>query len=201
MLPISDTERSREAPSVNSPEREYLRRRTAREAALSVFTRRDLSVSRTRTATALAAAAIAWAAFGAHLVSGWWLAAPAIAFVILMAVHERTLRAKLQAERAVDFYDAGLRRLEGRWIGRGVTRDDFAPADHPYAADLDLFGRGSLFDLVCAARTRSGVWASVPTPTSGIKRRSHTRSARAVSACAAPSTCSSARAASPSFRR
>ena len=156
MLPVSETERSREARAVDAPEREYLRRRTEREAALGVFTRRDLAVSRSRTAIALAGVAIGWAAFGAHLLSAWWLAAPVVIFVILMAVHERTLRAKQRAERAVDFYDAGLRRLEGRWIGRGVTRDDFAPADHPYAGDLDLFGRGSLFDLVCAARTSSG---------------------------------------------
>ncbi len=142
--------------SDNSPEGEYLRRRAEREAALAVHTRRDLSVSHARTAVALSAVLLAWMAFGPHLIAAWWLFAPAAVFVVLMAMHERTLQGKARAERAVEFYDAGLRRLENRWVGRGVTRDDFAPADHPYAADLDLFGRGSLFDLVCAARTRAG---------------------------------------------
>ena len=41
-------------------------------------------------------------------------------------------------------------------------------------------------------------WASAPTPTCRIRPSSPTRSARAASACAAPSTCSSARAASRS---
>jgi hypothetical protein len=37
-----------------------------------------------------------------------------------------------------------------------VTGAEFEPADHPYAASLDLFGRGSLFELLCTARTRGG---------------------------------------------
>jgi hypothetical protein len=43
--------------------------------------------------------------------------------------------------------------------------------DHPYAADLDLFGEGSLFELLCSARTRAGEqtlarWLCTP-PASG----------------------------------
>ena len=140
----------------NSPQEEYLRRREDREAALVRHTRRDLSVSHGRTAVALASVLMAWMSFGLHWLSGWWPVAPAAVFVVLMVLHERTLQARQRAERAVAFYDAGLRRLENRWIGRGVMRGDFAPASHPYAADLDIFGRGSLFDLICRARTRSG---------------------------------------------
>ena len=50
----------------------------------------------------------------------------------------------------------------------------------------------------CRGPTSSAAWASAPTPTCPIRRSSRTRSARAASACAAPSTCSSARAASRS---
>ena len=140
----------------SSPEQEYLRRREAREQALAWHARLDMTMSHLRTATAILAILLGWLAFGPHLISGWWLLAPILLFVGLMAAHERILQRKQRAERAVAFYDGGLRRLEHRWVGRGVTRDDFAPSDHPYAADLDLFGRGSLFDLLCVARTGAG---------------------------------------------
>src|SRR5262249_27868967 len=32
----------------------------------------------------------------------------------------------------------------------------FQDENHPYAADIDLFGTGSLFELLCTARTRTG---------------------------------------------
>ena len=50
----------------------------------------------------------------------------------------------------------------------------------------------------CRGRTSTGASASARTPTCRIRRSSPTRSARAASACAAPSTCSSARGGSRS---
>ncbi len=40
--------------------------------------------------------------------------------------------------------------------GTGVAGLDFLNLDHPYAADLDLFGQGSLFERLCTARTKAG---------------------------------------------
>ena len=85
-----------------------------------------------------------------------WLGVSVVLFVALVAIHEPI---KLQAERArraVDFYARGLARVEGRWAGTGVAGLEYLDLDHPYAADLDLFGRGSMFERLCTARTRSG---------------------------------------------
>src|ERR1700693_492005 len=41
-------------------------------------------------------------------------------------------------------------------MGTGETGDRFSDPSHPYARDLDIFGTGSLFELLCAARTRAG---------------------------------------------
>ena len=41
-------------------------------------------------------------------------------------------------------------------MGRAEPGERFRPADHLYADDLDLFGRGSLFELLATARTRAG---------------------------------------------
>ena len=102
------------------------------------------------------ATVIAWGAFGSDVWSGWWLAIPAAGFLGLAVVHDRVLMALDRARRAVEVYQRGLARIEDRWSGIGPTGEAYAPAEHPYAADLDLFGNGSLFQLLSAARLHAG---------------------------------------------
>jgi hypothetical protein len=61
-----------------------------------------------------------------------------------------------RAQRAVRFYERGIERLEGRWQGKGVGGERFDDPAHPYAEDLDLFGKGSLYELLCTVRLRTG---------------------------------------------
>jgi hypothetical protein len=58
--------------------------------------------------------------------------------------------------RIQSYYEARLRRLDGSWKSSGDGGDEFAVAGHPYGADLDLFGAGSLFEYLCSARTGGG---------------------------------------------
>ena len=53
-------------------------------------------------------------------------------------------------------YEQGLARLEDRWAGQGNSGVDLRPDAHIYSGDLDLFGSGSLFELLCVARTQVG---------------------------------------------
>ena len=67
-------------------------------------------------------------------------------------------------------------RIEDRWIGTGATGERFRDSQHPYADDLDVFGPGSLFQLVSGARTPMGeerlaAWLSSPASTSEIRER------------------------------
>jgi len=48
------------------------------------------------------------------------------------------------------------RRIEGKWTGSGDSGERFRNPAHVYAEDLDLFGKGSLFELLSTARTRAG---------------------------------------------
>lgn len=73
-----------------------------------------------------------------------------------MVRHDAALRRQKLARRAVRLYELGLARLEGSWPGQGVGGAEYDSADHPYSASLDVFGRGSLFELLCTARTRGG---------------------------------------------
>jgi hypothetical protein len=99
---------------------------------------------------------IGWLAFANQLLSPWWLAVPVVVFTVLLFVHERVTRAWYRAGRAFAFYQRGLARLDDSWAGKGQTGERFLDAEHPYAADLDLFGTSSLFELLCTARTRTG---------------------------------------------
>ena len=95
-------------------------------------------------------------ALGFDAFSLLWLGAFVLAFAALVIRHDRIIVALGRARDAMKVYEDGLARLDHGFAGRGVSATDFAPDDHPYAADLDLFGRGSLFELMCTARTRSG---------------------------------------------
>ena len=91
------------------------------------------------------------------------------AIVILAAVHARVQAQVQTLSGIVAFYERGLARLEDRWAGTGETGQRFLDDLHPYSRDLDLFGKGSLFELLCTVRTRAGEetlarWLLQPAP-------------------------------------
>ncbi len=94
---------------------------------------------------------------------------PVVLFVVLAVVHERVLTQIRTLKSMIAFYERGLARLEDRWAGTGESGDRFIHEAHPYARDLDVFGRGSLFELLCISRTRAGAetlarWLQEPAP-------------------------------------
>ncbi|MGB7435703.1 MAG: hypothetical protein WBW49_09795, partial [Candidatus Acidiferrum sp.] len=89
-------------------------------------------------------------------VSPLWLIVPAIAFVFLEVEHSRVLGSMRRCSGLMAFYERGLARLNNEWAGTGEPGDVFLDPAHPYARDLDLFGKGSLFELLCTARTSAG---------------------------------------------
>jgi hypothetical protein len=85
-----------------------------------------------------------------------FLLLPVALFVVLAVWHENRLQSIRLRKRAILFYERGLARIENRWEGTGETGERFLDPLHPYARDLDIFGRASLFELLCTARTRAG---------------------------------------------
>jgi hypothetical protein len=61
-----------------------------------------------------------------------------------------------QSNRLARFYERGVGRLEGKWAGSGTSGEEFSHLDHSYEQDLQLFGKGSLFELLCTCRTEIG---------------------------------------------
>src|SRR5581483_9660786 len=85
--------------------------------------------------------------------SPWWIVAGAVGFLVLVVAHARVLERAERASRAARLYERAIDRLEDRWPGAGRGGDRFLEG-HPYARDLDLFGRASLFELLNTASPR-----------------------------------------------
>jgi len=158
------------------PGEEYKRRLADRESHVVQLEASHERLGYFRLALVLAACVVAWEALRQHVLSLWWITLPLIAFVAIAAYHSRILRARELARRAVHFYRSGLARIEERWAGTGQTGERFADPHHVYAADLDLFGRGNLFELLSTARTRMGEealakWLLAPSTLSAIQER------------------------------
>jgi FtsH-binding integral membrane protein len=160
----------------DTPHAEYSRRLAARREAARRHDRSYRRVAWGRLGTALAFLALVWVTLSLEALSPWWLLAPPFAFVGLMVLHSRIDRERKQAAEAVRFYEQGIARIEDRWTGNGESGSEFLDPDHLYAADLDLFGRGSVFELLSICRTKAGEriladWLRGPSPRDEILAR------------------------------
>jgi hypothetical protein len=133
----------------------YAERLAAREAEQARLARRDDAIARSRLAVGVVIALVASLALRGTI-GGWWLVAPIAGFVALVVRHRMTRAARALVARSIDFHQRALARIDEQWAGNGVTGDRFHDPHHPYAEDLDLFGRGSLYELLCTCRTRAG---------------------------------------------
>ncbi len=144
-----------EGSAPHGPEAEYGRRLVKHAEQLQKFRKRHqllwISFLASAIATTGAAASAVW------LQVPWnWLWGPAV--LLGWSLRSLTLNTRRCKElyAVVRFYECGLARLHSRWQGQGITGEEHRPAGHVYAADLDLFGNGSLFEMLCAARTGIG---------------------------------------------
>jgi hypothetical protein len=154
---------------------EYPARLNARRPARDALTAADARLAHARLATFFSGVLIALLAWHPGITISWLLA-PVAVFVWLVRRHDRVLRARELAIRGIGFYERGLARLEDRWAGTGEPGERFRDDHHVYANDLDLFGRGSLFELLSLARTRTGEamlagWLTVPADPPEIQGR------------------------------
>jgi hypothetical protein len=86
-----------------------------------------------------------------------WLPALPVPIATASALHYRRLGlAGSRMRRLQRFYHRAAQRVKGLWAGEGFTGDEFDDANHVYARDLGIFGTGSLFELLCVARTAIG---------------------------------------------
>jgi hypothetical protein len=155
---------------------EYRQRLHALEARIA---RLDLLANRVSSARMVLAivgiAAIWWSTQSTSWPRYPWLV-PLALFVAAVIYHSRVRRARARTGRAAAHYRVGLARIEDRWSGLGNPGTELEDPQHVYAADLDLFGQGNLFQLLSTARTRMGertlaTWLLSSAPTATVLQR------------------------------
>jgi hypothetical protein len=144
-------ERDEPDPSVHYEER--LRQlRLQIDAARS----RESVMSWSRLGAFAAFAVVSWLAFITGILSGWWTLVPLGIFFAFIVVHGRLVNTRRELERRALHNERGIERTRREWDLAAEGGMRFVTPEHPYAADLDLFGPASLFTLISSARTRAG---------------------------------------------
>jgi hypothetical protein len=155
---------------------EARKRELEREAA--EVARRIARIAMLRLVVAVAAAALfvgaEWGGLGMAAAIG--AAVLAGAFVVLVAWHGRVHREADRLAAAIRHHELAMGRLDGKFAEHGARGERFLSADHPYAADLDVFGRASIFQLLDATHTRLGeerlaAWLASPSGNDEVRGR------------------------------
>jgi hypothetical protein len=88
----------------------------------------------------------------------WHLVAIVPVITALLALRRIfSLRKTLAAHsRLSEWYERGIARVKGEWSGQGNSGVEFARPAHPYAADLNILGAGSVFEMLATTRSAAG---------------------------------------------
>jgi hypothetical protein len=156
----------------------YNERLAALETGRTRLRRRDKLFGYSKLAAAVIAVISAIWLARAHPTLLAWALVPALAFVLLWIAHERLLRTLAESKRLEAFYRRGLARLGDQWAGHGDSGQRFFDPKHLYARDLDLFGTGSLYELISQAASAPGQhaladWMLHPAAAAEIALRQH----------------------------
>ena len=159
-----------------SPIELYSQQLAQRKERLASLDALNARIEGTRLAIGASFLIIAWLCLGPVKLAAPWLCVPIAAFAALLIYHLRVRARRASAQRAVQFYEAGLDRINDRWSGKGTTGARFEAQHHIYGDDLDLFGVDSLYELLCAARTQLGEnilaqWLLAPADLQTIRAR------------------------------
>jgi hypothetical protein len=155
------------AKTTPDPRFEYQSRLDERQRLADMYAVRDGRISAARGIVFLIGVVQLIVMFNTSMAMAWWLSVPAVFFMGLVIWHARVTARLEQARAAAAYFQTAIARLEDNWSGTGADGARYADPQHPYSGDLDVFGRGSLFQLICRARTRLGEdtlasWLSAP---------------------------------------
>jgi hypothetical protein len=142
--------------SADAVRKEYSERQQTFEAVATSSSRRSAWAIAACAACIVLAALPFLLRIGVHTpyVAGSLILALAAVWQIRILLRHRH-RAVDAAYRAA-FYERGIDRMDVGWIGKGNAGADFARDHHPYQNDLDVLGKGSLFELLATTRSDAG---------------------------------------------
>ena len=138
------------------PHSEYENRLQARQQTLEQLRRRDDQAVNIRSVIFCIGMLTAWVVFGGWGVPWPFLLIPLGLFLVTIVYHEIIKNQQRAVLRAIDYYQRCLKRLDGEWPDTGPAGEEFLDPHHPFAGDLDVFGLGSLFQLLNSPVTPAG---------------------------------------------
>lgn len=78
------------------------------------------------------------------------------AFVVLVVFHQKYIEMRKYTAALLEINLNSEKRNKGEWKGFADTGEEFLDGDHEFSGDLDIFGRGSLFQWINIAVTSLG---------------------------------------------
>ena len=128
---------------------------------------------------------LAFVAGAGVIIWGVWQGVPAavpvgiallLLFLGLAIYHNRLGKARRQAATLTTINEEALARIARDWAALPAPAAVELPADHPFAADLDLVGRASLLHLLDTTSTPMGSrtlggWLLLPAPPAVVQER------------------------------
>src|SRR5829696_1200078 len=141
--------------------------------------RTSTALSRWRLVTFLPALGLLiWSGSGAGVPALAGALALFLAFAVLVVKHARVDERVAWFNALKTVNERAIARIERRWDGlpSGAVPAGMAIDGHPYAVDLDLFGRASLFQFLGPAATANGAetlaaWLLAPATVAVVQQR------------------------------
>ena len=146
------------SPGVTPPgDNPYTERATSFERLAADHGRRSRLVSNLRGLSfGTSAVALLVGTLGGQAAGGPVAAIAAVVFVALVIWHSKVIAKEDDALRLARVNLDAQARVTGEWHSLPDDGARFAAETHPYAADLDLFGNGSVYQRINVAHTRFG---------------------------------------------
>ncbi|MDC0707690.1 DNA mismatch repair protein MutS [Stigmatella sp. ncwal1] len=165
-------------PDGPAPHRTYTERLSGAQAKRAALDRLSGRYAYLRGLTFLGAAVLAGLTVFERLPkgAGWAVVGALVLYAVLAVLHHGVFRRDARERLYVTLNERGLARLSGGWREFTEHGERFVSSAHPYASDLDVFGQGSLFQLLNETATRAGEerlasWLSRPAPPETVETR------------------------------
>jgi hypothetical protein len=105
---------------------------------------------------AVAAIVVLLAAASTHSIPLWSSLLPVPFALECIRRYVKNRSEWLRSGRLERFHEDCITRIDHRFAGMAYTGEQYHVPDHPYESDLNILGQGSLFALLCTARTEIG---------------------------------------------
>lgn len=143
---------------MGSPKEEYNKRKKYYEGLLKKQNNKIRFISNLRLLVFLAGVVLA---LYFYIIKSYYIGALTAliflcSFIYLVIKHNKIIEQKSYSEALYNINDSSIKRIHGDWKSFKDSGEEFIDDEHEYSKDLDIFGRGSLFQWINTTVTYLG---------------------------------------------